>query len=105
MWWDRERLGIAVMPGDWGEKPPTCPVGSSGNSSEVMLPTPCLEPSSVPLGSSGGKLQISFRVLREGPSKKVVSKKAQLKCLYIDGWDLLGKRPQGHRNRTELAAI
>ena len=33
VWSDRERLGVAVMPGDLGKKPPNCPVVSSGNSS------------------------------------------------------------------------
>lgn len=48
--WDREGLGDVATEGDGGDKP----VGSSGNSEkEVMLLTPCLKPSHVPLGSCG----------------------------------------------------
>ena len=80
--WDREGIGDVVIVGDCREKPSNCPAGSSGTSSEeVILPIPCLKPSRVPLGSSGGKLQISFGGLREDPSIKVVCQKAQLKCL------------------------
>ena len=67
--WDREGLGDVATEGDGGDKP----VGSSGKKTkEVMLLTPCLKPSHVPLGSSVEKLQISFRSLRDGPSRKAV---------------------------------
>lgn len=81
--WDRERLGVAVRPGDCRENPLNCPIVSSGNSSaEVMLPTPHRKPSHVPLGTRGGKLHITSNGLREAHSSKVVCQKAQLKCLY-----------------------
>ena len=71
-----------------------CPVGTSGNSSEeVMLPTPCPKASHVPLGSSGGKLQISVGSLREGHTRKV-GQKAQLKCLYTNARSMGNKQEE-----------
>lgn len=86
---------VAVTPGDCGEKPLNCPVGSCGKSTEeVILLTPCPKPSHVPLGSSGRKLQISFGALREGPSSKVMHQKAQLKCLSTNARRMQNKQEE-----------
>ena len=58
-----------------------------------MLLTPCPKASHVPLGSSGGKLQISVGSLREGHTRKV-GQKAQLKCLYTNARSMGNKQEE-----------
>jgi len=74
-----------------------------------MLLTLCPKPPRVPLGSNGGKLQNSFRDLREGPSRKVTCQKAQLKCPYTNVHSM-GNKPGEldavmHLENYDLVAI
>ena len=57
-----------------------------------MSSTPHAKLSHVPLGISGRRIQISCGGLREGPSRKSVCQKAQLKCLYTNACSVGNKQ-------------